>query len=432
MFKWLYKLLGSMLGFFSSITGSYVLALLFYALIFKIVFIPFGIKQQKNQIKMAKLAPKIQLIKAKYKGRTDQRSMQKQQQEIMELQQKEGYNGCSGCMPLLIQLPIIMLLYAVIQSPLTYMAKEVETDDITAYNENYNKADYKEENIPESILEMFDSNPDDGVRGDLLYERDKNGEFVITNGSRGRVEITKDVKVKALYAMYGLDSTEKKTNEISIISKMYEKAYYENPETGETGYDTETARIARRGIDFESVPNFRFFNTSVNLAETPSFKAPSIILIIPFLAAISSWLTMFLTRKMNGNTNPAAQGANDQAQKSMLMMDLMMPMMTLFFAFNFSGMLGLYWIIQSALGLLQTFIISRTMPIPHFTEEELRELRRQEKEIEKAARAAAKETRHRSLHYIDEDDYDELPEAPQSENAKKSSGLGTDAPEIKD
>ena len=74
-----------MLAWFSSITGSYALALLLYALLFKIVFLPFSIKQQKNQIAMAKLTPKIEAIRAKYRGRTDQVTMRKQQEEIMEL-----------------------------------------------------------------------------------------------------------------------------------------------------------------------------------------------------------------------------------------------------------------------------------------------------------------------------------------------------------
>ena len=91
MLDWLYEFLGSMLyGFSSLFGGKYVFGLLIYALIFKVLFLPFSIKQQKNQIKMAALAPKIELIKAKYRGRTDQPTMQKQQMEIMELQQKEG------------------------------------------------------------------------------------------------------------------------------------------------------------------------------------------------------------------------------------------------------------------------------------------------------------------------------------------------------
>ena len=112
-----------MLAWFESWTGSYAVALLFYALIFKILFLPFSIKQQKNQIKMAKLTPKIEQIKAKYKGSRSQTAQQDMQKEIMDFQQKEGYNPLSGCLPLLIQLPLIMWLYTVIRNPLSYIAK---------------------------------------------------------------------------------------------------------------------------------------------------------------------------------------------------------------------------------------------------------------------------------------------------------------------
>ena len=122
MFDWLYQALGTLLYWFSEIMGNYyVLALLIYALIFKIVFLPFAVKQQKNQIKMAKLTPKIELIKAKYRGRTDTATMQKQQEEIMALQKSEGYSMMSGCLPLLLQLPIIIMLYNVIRNPLSYI-----------------------------------------------------------------------------------------------------------------------------------------------------------------------------------------------------------------------------------------------------------------------------------------------------------------------
>ena len=415
MFDWLYGLLGSMMSFFSDVTGSYILALLIYALIFKIVFLPFTIKQQKNQIKMAGLAPKIQLIKAKYKGRTDQASMQKQQQEIMDLQQKEGYNGCSGCMPMLIQLPIIMLLYAVIQSPISYMT--AETDLVKEYNDKYELSE-EEYATPADLAAVY---------GDSLYTYDEK------DGTKSRVEITSDMIVEKLKDRYFSeeDKNNKKANEITLIGRIYDNLNEEK--YSEDAIALEIEEIEKIGIEYESIPNFRFLG--VNLAQTPSFTNPSIILIIPFLAAISSWLTMFLSRKLNGNSNPAMAGqddANDQARKSMMIMDIMMPLMTLFIAFGFSGMLGLYWIIQSALGLLQTFIMSRVMPVPRFTEEQIRELHRQEKEIEKAARAAAKVTRHRSLHYIDEDDYDELPEAPQNESGKKSDSFNGDAPELKD
>ena len=397
MLDWLYRALGAMLSFFDSITTSYAIALIFYALIFKIVFLPFSIKQQKNQIKMAKLTPKIELIRAKYRGRTDQVTMQKQQQEIMDLQQKEGYSPLSGCLPLLIQLPIIMLLYTVIQNPLSYIAKT--SDAFDEYNSNYSN--------PEWVVENHDFlNP---TYFPEIVELDENGDFV----KYERAITQKDV-VNALRIKYGVDS---KAGEISIINAIYN--------------DDNSDVIREIGLDPDTIPNFMLFG--VNLATTPSIKDFSLLVLIPVLAAISSWFAMWIARKMN-NTGMQTQ-ADAQSQASMKIMDLVMPLMTLFIAFNFSAMLGLYWIFQSLLGIVQSLILAKAMPLPKYTEDELREMRRQQKEVEKAQRQAAKlQPKHKSLHYIDEDDYDELPTAPSSESAKdtKNTAMGGDIPEIKD
>ena len=112
---------GKILGFFDSLTGSYVLALALFALIIQILLVPFAIKQQKNSIKQASLAPKIAAIRKKYAGRDDRVTKQKLQQETMDLYQQEGFNPAGGCLPLLIQMPIILILYQVIIKPLSYV-----------------------------------------------------------------------------------------------------------------------------------------------------------------------------------------------------------------------------------------------------------------------------------------------------------------------
>ena len=386
MFEWLYRFLGSMLSFFESVVGGYAFALLLYALVFKIVFLPFSIKQQKNQIAMAKLAPKIELIKAKYKGRNDQPTMQKQQQEIMELQQKEGYSPLSGCLPLLIQLPLIMLLYTVINNPLSYIAKPVET--------------LENPDMDKIILEVYK-------------------------------EVTlDDAEVEALESI-------SKGSEIKIINAIYR--YVDDNVAGNEGVlasveslDTREERIAKiesLGLDYETIPNFNFFG--VNLAETPSLKNISILCLIPVFAAAAQWVSMWLTRKFNGNTQMQAQDA--QTQASMKMMDLMFPALTLWMAFSFSGMLGMYWIFQSLLGLVQMFIIAKVMPLPKFSEEEMKEFRKAQKEAEKTQREVAKaQPKYRSLHYIDDEDYDVLPEAPKSQDGGKEKRIDGDVPQIKD
>ena len=349
LFGWLYGPIGSMLSWFSSLFGgSYALALLLYALLFKIVFLPFSVKQQKNQIKMAKLAPKIELIKAKYRGRTDQPTLQKQQQEIMELQQREGYSPFAGCLPLLLQLPVIIFLYDIIRNPLTHIAQ-------------------------------------------------------FTNET-----------IEAIRTAIG--EAAKSVDQIGLISLIRQN---ENLLNGIEGFDAS------------KIPSFDFFG--LNLAETPNVVWGWLTL-IPLVAAALTWLSMILTRKWNGNGMAEMQAQDGQARASMRMMDLMMPAMTLFFAFGFSGMLGIYWIYQSALGILQTFILSKAMPLPKYTEEELKEMRKAQKAAEKAQRAALKaQPKYRSLHYIDEDDYDELPAVKASEaknDSKKNTGI--DIPEIKD
>ena len=113
--------IGQLLGWIGNFTGSYMLALLVFSVAVEIIFLPFDIKQQKNQIKQAKLRPKDMAIRNKYKGRDDNVTRQKMQMEIQEFYQQENYNPMSGCLPLLIQLPVIMALYSIVINPLKYV-----------------------------------------------------------------------------------------------------------------------------------------------------------------------------------------------------------------------------------------------------------------------------------------------------------------------
>ena len=90
-----------------SLTHNYAVALFLFALILQIILFPLGIKQQKNSVKQASLRPKEMAIRKKYAGRTDKPTQQKLNQEIMELYQRENFNPMGGCLPLLIQLPIL-------------------------------------------------------------------------------------------------------------------------------------------------------------------------------------------------------------------------------------------------------------------------------------------------------------------------------------
>ncbi len=121
MFDFLLKPLGYVIQFFYSFTHSYLLSVLLFALVIEILLSPLQIKQQKSSIKQAKLAPKVKAIQKKYAGRNDNVSKQKMQQETMELYREEGFNPAGGCLPLLVQLPIIICVWQVITQPLKYL-----------------------------------------------------------------------------------------------------------------------------------------------------------------------------------------------------------------------------------------------------------------------------------------------------------------------
>ena len=348
-----------MLGWFSDITGSYAIALLLYAFVFKILFLFFSVKQQKNQIAMAKLTPKVELIKAKYKGRIDQASMRKQQEEIMELQRKEGASPLAGCLPLLIQFPIIIFLYNVIRRPLSYIAR-----------------------------------------------------------------ISDEVIINVNTLINGTETPFKSIDQILLIGKI--KEFDSNGGTAQL-YD---AGITESMIN--DLPSFELWG--LDLASNPSFSPISWLVLIPFIAAGFQWLSMFIMRKVNGNNANQLVEQTAETKMSMGMMDIMMPLMTVFFAFSFSAMMGLYWIYQSILGIIQSVIIAKIMPIPKFTEEEIKAIRKAQRAQEKTQKTIIKaQPKYKSLHYIDEDDYDELPEVKKAPPASgKGSVSGQNKPEIKD
>ena len=126
-FAWLLRV-------FNSWTGHYALALLLFSLGVKLVLLPLSIRQQKSQIKMARIRPKMLAIEKKYAGRNDQPTLRKKQEELMALQQAEGYSPMSGCLPLLIQLPIIFILFEIIREPLTYICQFDSTQIVNMWN----------------------------------------------------------------------------------------------------------------------------------------------------------------------------------------------------------------------------------------------------------------------------------------------------------
>ena len=95
---------------------AYVFALLLFTIITRAILFPLSLKQQRSTAIMGLYQPLIDEINKKY-----EKDPQKKQEEMAKLQQEYGFSPTAGCLPLLIQFPILFGLIEVIYKPLTYM-----------------------------------------------------------------------------------------------------------------------------------------------------------------------------------------------------------------------------------------------------------------------------------------------------------------------
>ena len=328
--------------------GSYFFGICLFAVIIEILMLPFAIKQQKNSIRQATLRPKEMAIRNKYKGRNDQVTMQKMQQEIQEFYQRENFSPYSGCLPLLVQLPIIMALYSIIINPLHYVLGQgagVST-----------------------ALETF-----------ATTARAAGGAGLSFGGNGGTIAILSAIK----------------QGELSI-GGIADFAFFSN------GGDVLNALNSILDV----IPNFNI--GGVNFGLTPT-TGHWILFLVPVLTFVTYFFTSKLNRKFM--SQPVTNGGADERQVacSNSMMDVTMPAMSTVFTFMVPALVGVYWIFRSLVGLLKQFIISRIMPLPTFTEEDYKAAEREMKG-KQVVKKSSNVGKVRSLHHIDDEDFEDTRE----------------------
>lgn len=330
--------------------NSYILALFIFALVIEILMLPFSIMQQKNQRRQAMLRPKEMAIRKRYAGRNDQATQQKINQEIQELYQKEQYNPMQGCLPLLLQLPIIMALYSIVINPMKYVI---------------------------------------GMGGNFVnfvstYMTETLGEKVASNGTISFISSFKDVISKE-----GIGAFEGVKNACANGNEVYSQI--------------EALASSTEKINLNIGP--------LNMGYIPSVSPVSSIyywlLAIPVLTFLVYFFSSKITRKFS--YQPTQNTSNDpQTACSTKMMDWMMPLMSVWMTFVVPAAVGIYWMFKSIIGMLRQIIMSKVMPMPQFTEEDYKAAEREyagkhPQKVKKSENAG----KVRSLHHIDDEDYDE-------------------------
>jgi YidC/Oxa1 family membrane protein insertase len=95
----------------SNVNVSYGVAIILFTIIVRIILLPLNIKQTRSQVRMQEVQPEVKKLQEKYKN-----DPQKSQQEMMKLYKEKGVNPMGGCLPLIVQLPILWALFYVFRS----------------------------------------------------------------------------------------------------------------------------------------------------------------------------------------------------------------------------------------------------------------------------------------------------------------------------
>ena len=329
------KLLGILMDWIysgiSNITGgrveSVVLSIVIITIIIYMCLLPLTIKQQKFSKLSQKMQPEMQAIQAKYKNKKDQASMMAMQEETQLLYQKYGISPMGSCVQMLIQMPILFALYRVFYNIPAYLSgvkgsftglvdqiKGVDnySDTLVQLMEKYNVVTSSGLNASDAASKLADASGDtlNNFIIDILYKLPSKGWDALMDGK----------------FFDGIQSAVEKTHDALLHFNYF------------------------LGLNISDTP---WYIIKSNFTDKPDKWLLFVILalLIPVLS--------YLTQMINIKLMPQATNGNDQMANQMKMMNLMMPLMSLFICFTVPVGLGIYWICSALVRGIQQFFVNR-------------------------------------------------------------------------
>ncbi len=307
--------LGWLLKLSNELVGNYGVAIIIFTILIKAILMPLTVKQQRAMIKTQKLQPLLMDLQKKYAN-----DKEKLNQETMKLYQKYQINPMGGCLPLLIQLPILMMLYFVVRKPIVYIMGFGE-DEVWR--------------IVSAIVEWSEGSPE---------------------------------RMAAFLSNINVDSLEALTQNAYKNFGMYEiqiaRFLYENPEIMNSNWIVELNKnftlidFNFLGIDLSQTPDLgKFFGLFIGKAYKLTMT-DVMLWIIPLLSGVSSYLTSKLSQKQSPQ-QPVTDKNGEEQPNPMKGMMTFMPIMSAWIAFTVPSALGLYWIISNILALGQQVVLSK-------------------------------------------------------------------------
>ena len=127
MFEFFANIFGYLLQFLYQLVNNYGIAIILFTVIIKLILLPLSIKQQRTLKKSTELQEKMKVIQFKYKN-----DPEKMNQEMMNLYKTENMSPFSGCLTAIVQLLLLLSVFYLVRSPLTFMEK-IPQDNINHY-----------------------------------------------------------------------------------------------------------------------------------------------------------------------------------------------------------------------------------------------------------------------------------------------------------
>ncbi|MBQ9315055.1 MAG: membrane protein insertase YidC [Clostridia bacterium] len=301
MLSFIASMFGYVMKFIYDIVQNYGLSIILFTFLVKLILLPLTIKQQKSMEKMQEIQPLYQELQRKYGNDSQRLSM-----EYQKLLKEKNMNmasgmGCSGCLLQLIQLPIILGLFYMMMSPLTYILK-LPKEQIDNYKQNLN----------------------------------------------------------TYYAMQAIESAKGSGEELTSaqISEYMSGDYLENSRYLELviAKQENLFNMEFMGLNLGN-------STSDNRADFQYYILPALCVLVTYLSLYVSSKDM--KKKQNKEVKPNNDEKNlsnvqeEMPMPDMRMMNIMMPLMTGYIAYIAPQGLALYWTTNSLLQFIQMIALKK-------------------------------------------------------------------------
>ena len=336
------------------------LSIILFTLFVNVAMIPLTYKQQKFSKLSMKMNPEIKAIQKKYEGKRDQDSMMKMNAETQAVYAKYGVSQTGSCVYLLIQMPILFALYRVIYQIPAYVTQIGDTFRVLA-----------DKIVSTDNGSFITDNPDalESVTSAVnMYKKNLALEGNLSNGIIDVLNRVSSADMSVIANHYGLsDLTFNGKNILSTLDA--------------------SGNIINKGL-IDIYNNF----LGLNIRNTPWYIMKESIVshaylimiaavLIPLISGFTQWLSVKLAPNQAQPTGDNSQA--DSVAQSMKTMNVMMPLMSIWFCFTLPAGMGIYWIANAVVRIVLQIFMNKKIDRIDFDELVKKNAGKSQKKLEK-------------------------------------------------